>query len=62
MEKSDSLHVEILIFKVEESPIIKKGLTSISQNKTPKLKQQQTQESEAQEIAIMILDKLTAAK
>ena len=45
MKKNDSLHVEISIFKVVRISDHKKGSTSISQNKAPKLKQQQTRES-----------------
>ena len=62
-KNNDSLHVEVLILKVEESPIIKKGRLRSSVKTRPKLKQQQIQESlRAGEITIMILVKLTAAK
>ena len=63
MKKNDSLHVEISIFKVEESPIIKKGrLRSVKTRRQNWNNNKHESHYEAREIAIMILEKLTAAE
>ena len=60
MKKNDLLYVEISIFEVEESPIIKKGwLRSVKTNWN---NDKHESHYVAWEIAIMILEKLTAAE